>query len=182
VESSANARDGATRLGDSREPASAAALETLVFEVSDGRFAIPRCDVIEVVRAVAIRTLPAAPAIVLGIIDLRGEIVPVLDVRVRFGSPAKPLELSDQFIIARAGPRRVALHVDIALGLETLTVLAIEDAANLPSALQHIAGVAATAEGLVLIHDLRAFLTQAEAQALDLALESSRDAAEPAAG
>jgi purine-binding chemotaxis protein CheW len=175
VESSANARDGATRLGDSREPASAAALETLVFEVSDGRFAIPRCDVIEVVRAVAIRTLPAAPAIVLGIIDL-------LDVRVRFGSPAKPLELSDQFIIARAGPRRVALHVDIALGLETLTVLAIEDAANLPSALQHIAGVAATAEGLVLIHDLRAFLTQAEAQALDLALESSRDAAEPAAG
>lgn len=181
MESSANARDSRARVGAASEPAATTAVETLLFEVSGGRFAIPMCDVVEVVRAVAIRTLPAAPAITLGIIDLRGEIVPVLDVRVRFGSPAKPLELSDQFIIAQAGPRRVALHVDAALGLETLTVLAVQDAGNLPSAIQHVSGVAATDEGLVLIHDLRSFLTQAEAQALDAALERSRDAAEPAA-
>jgi purine-binding chemotaxis protein CheW len=181
VESSADARDGTTRLRATREADVTTAVETLLFEVSGGRFAIPMCDVIEVVRAVAIRTLPAAPAITLGIIDVRGEIVPVLDVRVRFGTPTKALELSDQFIIAQAGPRRVALHVDVALGLEKLTVLAVEDAGNLPSALQHVSGVAATAQGLVLIHDLQAFLTQAEAQALDAALESSRNAAEPAA-
>jgi purine-binding chemotaxis protein CheW len=181
VESSASARDATTRPRDTSEPAVTTAVETLLFEVSGGRFAIPMCDVIEVVRAVAIRTLPVGPAIMLGIIDVRGEIVPVLDVRVRFGSPTKPLELSDQFIIAQAGPRRVALHVDVALGLEALTVLAVEDATNLPAVLQHVSGVAATAEGLVLIHDLRAFLTQAEARALDAAVESSDGAAEPAA-
>jgi purine-binding chemotaxis protein CheW len=152
-----------------------------LFEVSGERFAIRMCDVIEVVRAVAIRTLPTAPAITLGIIDVRGEVIPVLDVRARFGAPSKPVELSDQFILAHAGPRRVGLHVDQALGLETLTVLAVEDAPNLPSALEQVAGVAATDRGLVLIHDLRSFLSQAEARALDAALESARNDAEPAA-
>jgi purine-binding chemotaxis protein CheW len=84
-------------------------------------------------------------------------------------------------VVAQAGTRRVALHVDAALGLQTLTVLAVEDAENLPSFLAHVSGVATTDEGLVLIHDLRAFLSQAEAQALDAALESSRHAAESAA-
>lgn len=135
-------------------------------------------DVIEVVRAVAIRRLPSAPAISLGIIDVRGEIIPVFDVRLRFGHPHKPLALSDQFVIAQAGPRRVALHVDSALGLQKLSVLAVQDAANLPNELAHVNGVAPTDEGLVLIHDLRGFLSQAEAHALDAALEAARATAE----
>jgi purine-binding chemotaxis protein CheW len=180
VESSANARDRSTRPPETSGASATTKVESLLFEVSNQRFALPMCDVLEVVRAVAIRSLPAAPPITLGIIDIRGEIVPVLDVRVRFGLPHKPLALSDQFLVARAGPRRVALHVDTAIGLASLGVLAVEDAENLPSSLAHVAGVATTDEGLVLIHDLRAFLTQPEAQALDAALESSR-AAEPAA-
>jgi purine-binding chemotaxis protein CheW len=181
MESSASARDRNTRLRDTREPAVATAIEALLFELAGLRFALPMCDVIEVVRAVAIRALPAAPPITLGIIDVRGEVLPVLDVRTRFGLPPKALDPADQFLIADAGARRVALHIDAALGLETLTVLAVEDAANLPRSVQHVAGIAATDEGLVLIHDLKAFLTQAEAQSLDAALERVRQSAEPAA-
>ncbi|HET6339814.1 MAG TPA: chemotaxis protein CheW [Polyangiales bacterium] len=178
MEASANARDRITRRGDASESAVTTSVETLLFELSGERYALPMCDVIEIVRAVAVRALPTAPAITLGIIDVRGDIVPVLDARVRFGHPHKTIELSDQFLIAHAGPRRVALHVDAALGIELLTVLAVDDAGNLPSALGHLAGVAATEEGLVLIHDLRAFLSQAEAVALDAALESTRSTAE----
>jgi purine-binding chemotaxis protein CheW len=181
VESSANARDRSTRPGETSESPVTTTVESLLFEMSNERFALPVCYVIEIVRAVAIRSLPVAPAITLGIIDVRGEIIPMLDVRIRFGSPHKPVELSDQFIIAHAGSRRVGLHVDLVLGLETLTVLAVEDAKNLPSSLAQVAGVAATEEGLVLIHDLRSFLSQAEAQSLDAALESARHSAGPAA-
>jgi purine-binding chemotaxis protein CheW len=181
MESSANASDRSRVPRDPRQPAITTAIETLIFELSGSRFALPMCDVIEVVRAVAIRTLPAAPPITLGIIDVRGEVVPVLDVRVRFGLSHKSLELSDQFLIAYAGARRVALHVDAAIGLQTLTVLAVEDATNLPRAVEHVAGIAATDEGLVLIHDLKAFLTQSEALTLDSALEHAQHAAEPAA-
>ena len=63
-------------------------VEALLFELAAQRFAVALGDVIEVVRAVAIRRLPSAPAITLGIIDVRGEIIPVLDVRARFGLAA----------------------------------------------------------------------------------------------
>lgn len=181
MESNANASDRSRALRDPHQPAVTTAIETLIFELSGLRFAVPMCDVVEVVRAVAIRELPAAPPITLGIIDVRGEVVPVLDVRVRFGLVHRPLELSDQFVIAYAGPRRVALHVDAAIGLQTLGVLAVEDATNLPRSVQHVAGIAATDEGFVLIHDLKAFLTQSEASSLDSALEHARHSAEPAA-
>src|SRR5215510_13088590 len=98
MESSANAASDRSRaLRDPHAPAITTAIETLIFELSGLRFALPMCDVIEVVRAVAIRALPAAPPITLGVIDVRGEIVPVLDVRVRFGLMHKALDLSDQF-------------------------------------------------------------------------------------
>ena len=156
-------------------------VEALLFEISAQRYALPLCDVTEVLRAVAIRSLPKAPAITLGIIDVRGEIIPVLDVRGRFALPPKPLDPSDHFLLGQAGPRRVALHVDRALGISMLAVVPLAAAGNLPGALEHVAGIAATESGLVLIHDLHAFLSQAEAEQLEAALPGAEQLAEPAA-
>src|SRR5882672_6593162 len=77
--------------------------EILLFEIGGERYGLPSVDVRELVRAVTIVPLPRAPAIVEGLINLRGRIVPVLDVRSRFRVPAKPLEPSDHFIIASVG-------------------------------------------------------------------------------
>src|SRR5205085_11996004 len=86
--------------------------DVLVFEVAGRRFGLPAAAVKEVVRAVALAPLPKAPAVVEGVINLRGTVVPVLDIRGRFRLPQKPLAPSDQLIIARTGPRLAALHVD----------------------------------------------------------------------
>ena len=48
-------------------------------------------EVQQVVRAVTIAPLPRAPAIVEGVINLRGALIPVLDIRARFDLPAKKL-------------------------------------------------------------------------------------------
>jgi len=154
-------------------------IEALLFELAAQRFAVPLSDVVEVLRAVAIRALPSAPAITLGIIDVRGEILPVLDLRARFGLDEKALDISDQFIVAHAGPRKVALHVDRTITLMQLSMLPSGRAENLAHAFGYLAGVASTDEGLVLINDLTAFLSHAEADALDAALEDERPA-EPA--
>lgn len=148
------------------------ALETLVFTLAAERFALPLCDVHEVVRAVAIRSLPRAPAVVEGIIDLRGELVPVFDLRARFRLPPKPLAPGDHLLVAQAGTRKVALRVDQALALERLASVSPEQEPNLPRELGLVAGVARSDDGLVLIHDLRSFLNEAEALELDHALSS----------
>jgi purine-binding chemotaxis protein CheW len=154
------------------ERAQLPALETLVFTLAAERFALPLRDVHEVVRAVAIRSLPQAPAVIEGIIDLRGELVPVFDLRARFRLPPKPLAPEDHLLVAQAGARKVALRVDQALALERLASVSTEREPNLPRDLGLLAGVARSDDGLVLIHDLRAFLNEAEALELDHALRS----------
>ena len=146
------------------------ALDVLVFELGGQRFGLPLVDVIEVVRAVEIRTLPEAPRVIEGIIDLRGEIVPVLDVRARFRLPARPLDPSDHFVVASARGRRVVLRAEQSHGLQALDALAIGHALNLPQGAPHVAGVASTSDGLVLIQDLHAFLSDVESAALERAL------------
>jgi purine-binding chemotaxis protein CheW len=150
--------------------------ELLLFELSARRCALLAREVIEIVRAVEIRRLPHAPLVVEGIIDLRGEIVPVLDIRSRFGLPARPLRPSDHLIVVLSAGRKVALRVDRALSLLELEILALADAVHLPEDLRHLAGVTSLEGELVLIHDLQAFLSQAEAVGLAAALAAEAQA------
>jgi purine-binding chemotaxis protein CheW len=161
---------GADASAHTTERSKPIALEVLLFELSNERFGLPLDSVLEVVRAVALRSLPNAPPIVEGIIDVHGEIVPVLDIRARFGLPARPIALSDHFVLALAGARRIGLRVDRALGLGQLQSLSMERAINLPRGIEHIAGVASLPDGIVLLHDLTAFLSVVETERLDSAL------------
>jgi purine-binding chemotaxis protein CheW len=145
----------------------------VVFEAGGQRYGLPAPDVREVLRAAALTPLPGAPAVIEGVLNVRGRIVPVLDIRARFRLPSKDLEPSDHLIVAAAGPRVVALRADRALGLLRLQADRIEDARQLVPGAEYVAGVARLEDGLLLIHDLRTFLSESEAAALDEAVRAS---------
>ncbi|HVY62409.1 MAG TPA: chemotaxis protein CheW [Planctomycetota bacterium] len=149
-------------------------IDLLVFELERQRCALLAQDVVEVQRAVAAARLPAGPAIVEGVIDLRGKVVPVLDVRLRLGLPARALSPADHLIVTRVaasgGPRVVALRVDQGLELASVPAAAIEDARAAVPGARHVAGVAKLPDGLVLIHDLRGFLSLDEERSIDAAI------------
>jgi purine-binding chemotaxis protein CheW len=138
--------------------------------VGGQRYGLPIVDVRELVRAVAITPLPNAPAVIEGVVNVRGRIVPVLDVRARFRLPAKPLDPSDHFIVASAGPRGVILRVDRATHLALVDEASVQPPETLGPSATYVAGVAKLDGGLVLIHDLATFLSAAEATSLDEAL------------
>jgi purine-binding chemotaxis protein CheW len=138
--------------------------------VGGQRYGLPIVDVRELVRAVAITPLPNAPAVIEGVVNVRGRIVPVLDVRARFRLPAKPLDPSDHFIVASAGPRGVILRVDRATHLALVDEASVQPPETLGPNATYVAGVAKLDGGLVLIHDLATFLSAAEATSLDEAL------------
>jgi purine-binding chemotaxis protein CheW len=75
-------------------------LYLLGFIVDEQRYALKLAKVQQVVRIVEIANLPKAPEIVLGLINFQGSVIPVLDVRKRFGLAARDLSLSDQLVIA----------------------------------------------------------------------------------
>ena len=146
--------------------------EVLVFEVGGQTYGLPIADVRELVRAVAITPLPNAPAVIEGVVNVRGRVLPVLDIRARFRLPAKPLDPSDHFVVASAGARGVILRVDGATHLALVDETSIQAPETLGPSATYVAGVARLEDGLVLIHDLATFLSAAEAASLDEALRA----------
>jgi purine-binding chemotaxis protein CheW len=144
--------------------------EVLVFEVAGQKYGLPSEDVRELVRAVAITPLPSAPPAIEGVVNVRGRVLPVLDMRARFHLPPRILDPSDHFIVAAAGTRGVILRVDRATHLAMIEEASIQAPETLGPSADYVAGVAKVDGGMVLIHDLATFLTAAEAATLDAAL------------
>lgn len=141
--------------------------DLLTFDLDSQRCAVALDNVVEVVRMVAMAHLPDAPPLVEGMINLRGRVVPVLDLRARFGLASKGVALTDHLVIARAGSRTVAIRVDRARALVDVGPGDVDAAVSTGNA---VAGVAKLPDGLVLIHDLATFLSTAEAVRLDAAV------------
>lgn len=139
----------------------------LLTRLADTRIGFSASAVREIVRSVAIAPLSSAPAVIEGAINLRGSVIPVVDVRGRLGMPARP-NTPDQFlVILDTSDRCIAIRVD---DVEDVVEVASEDVqtpATLSPALQRLAGVAATADGALVIYDADAFLSQAERAVLD---------------
>jgi purine-binding chemotaxis protein CheW len=126
----------------------------LVFETAGQRFGLPLTAVREVLPMAAPTPVAGSPAIE-GVLNLRGTVLPVLDLRRYLGLPAKAAEAGDHLVVGWAGERLVAVHVDRAVALITLAATEVQGV-DLPRT--EAAQVAKTAAGLVLLPDLVALL------------------------
>lgn len=142
-----------------------------MFELSSRRFAVLAPEVERVVLAVKVTPLPGTSRAVEGVIDVHGVLVPVYDLRARLELPARPVARWDHLVIARAGPRRAALRTDRVEGLVDVPDEQVVSASEVTlRAAERVAGVARLPDGLVVVQDLTAFLSQAESTDVDAAL------------
>jgi purine-binding chemotaxis protein CheW len=146
----------------------------LVFSLEEQLYALSLDSVRRVIRSVAVTPLPAMPAIMLGIIDLGGAVVPVIDIRGRFKHPSRAIRLSDRFIIAMSGTRSVALPVDGTQGTIEASRENFAAADAILPGLGLVEGALKTDDGLILIHDLARLLSLEEEAAVDRALGAAR--------
>ena len=138
----------------------------------DGQsYALPLAAVERVLRMVAVTPLPGAPDAVEGVINIQGEVVPVVSIRGRLGLAQRPVGASDSLVVAHARTRRLAIIAESVLGVVERPADAVVSTGDIARGIQHIEGVLKTSDGLVLIQDLDRFFSPEEEQALDLALE-----------
>jgi purine-binding chemotaxis protein CheW len=126
-----------------------------------------------VVRVVDLAPLPDAPDIVLGIVNIEGRIIPVINMRKRFRLPERDIVLSDQLVIARTRQRSVALVTDAVSGIFEYAEPDIVVAETILPGLEYIDGVVKLSDGLILIHNLDRFLSLEEAASIDSAMATS---------
>jgi purine-binding chemotaxis protein CheW len=146
--------------------------QILVFSLDEQLFAFPLQTVVKVIHALEIRPLPDAPEIICGIINVKGRIIPVADIRKRLNMSKHEIEPGDCLIIANTGIREIAIQVDAVSGIRELSAFQFaQTSENLPFA-KHINGVAKLDDGLILIYRLEEFLNLKEEKELERALKS----------
>lgn len=147
----------------------------LAFAIDEQTFALPLERVERAVRAVAVTPLPQAPAIVSGVINIGGRIVPVINLRRRFGLPEQELRLADQLLIAHTSQRPLAMIVDAALGVVACAEQDFVAVDRIVTGTRYLHGIVKGTNGMILIHDLDAFLSLEEGEALDHALTPAEE-------
>ena len=145
-------------------------VQLLVFRLDRQRYGLPLASVERVVRIVEITPLPKAPEVVLGLINVQGRVIAVVDVRRRFRLPPREPTLSDLLVIARTPARAVALVADSVTGVVECTESDAVPAQAIVPGMEYIEGVAKMDDGMVLIHDLARFLSLDEDRRLDEAI------------
>jgi purine-binding chemotaxis protein CheW len=143
----------------------------LLFSLEDQRYGLKVSAVDRVVPVVEITPLPKAPEIVLGVVNVGGRIVPVVNLRRRFRLPERETELSDLLVLARTRRRAVALVVDRVQGVMETPAVDFIPATEVLAGAEFVNGILKLPDGLVLIHDLNTFLSMEEERAIDEGIE-----------
>jgi purine-binding chemotaxis protein CheW len=146
--------------------------QIVVFSLDELLYALPLPSVVKVIHAIEIRHLPEAPEIITGIINVKGRIIPVADIRKRFGLSVREIDPDDRLIIADTGKRQVAILVDTVTGIRDLAPGQQEQAKETLPFAEHLKGVAKIDDELILIYDLDRFLSLDEEKELEQALKT----------
>ena len=132
--------------------------QVVVCQLGDESYGLDIGSVYEIIRFQQCTAVPAAPSFVDGVINLRGRIIPVMDLSSRFGMSRSETTKSTRIIVAGESGLRVGLVVDAVTEVLMVAEEAVEATPQVASGYDsaYIRGIAKLGEELVILLDLRA--------------------------
>ena len=130
--------------------------------MADREYSLLVENVGEIVPMAALTPVPEAPAWLEGVLNLRGRVVPVVDLRVRFGLPRRPAGLDTPIVIARAGDRTAGLIVDAVDEVMGLSQDSLSPHGSPAQPSAPIGSVAAVGDRLILVLDAEPLIAGSE--------------------
>ncbi len=142
--------------------------EVLVFVLGKEEYGVDILKVQEIRGYEKVTALPAAPDYLKGVVNLRGVIVPVIDLRVKFGMANPAYDALTVVVILRIGARVIGIVVD---GVSDVIRLAPGDVKAAPELgtlvdSSYLAGLATLDERMILLVDIEKFLSSGELKLL----------------
>ncbi len=170
VTAEVNSDHDTSRYGDSGKQSDADLRQLVCFRLGEENFGVDIENVQEINRMVDITKIPQAPVFVDGVINLRGQIIPVIDLRTRFGFPRLEDESKEtRIVVVETQSVTVGLVVDAVTEVLRLSQEKIEEAPDITSNIdaQYIEGVAMMDERLLILLDTNKIFTVEEMSRID---------------
>lgn len=154
-------RDNGVTTADSK-------LQVITFMLGKEEYAVPILQIQEINRLVEITKVPRSPEFVEGVINLRGKVIPVVDLRKRFGLPETAIAESSRIVVVNISRKLYGLIVDSVSGVLHIPQDGVETPPGVVVGIdtEYIRGIGQVGEKLIILLDINKVLTVAEIQAI----------------
>jgi purine-binding chemotaxis protein CheW len=148
----------------------------LTFQLANEEFGIRVLSVREIMGLLDITAVPQTPAHIKGVVNLRGKVVPVIDLRLKFALPAAEYTQRTCIIVTQvqgeSGPVLIGIVVDAVNEVVSLSAAEIEDTPNFGEALavKYLLGMAKVKGKVKILLDIDQVLSGQELRALSAML------------
>lgn len=149
-------------------------LQLISFTIGDEEYGVEVLEVIEVVRLPKIQRLPKCEDYLKGIINLRGEVIPIVDLRMRFGLSEKNDDNIKRTIIVKVNERKIGMIVDSVSKVIRVTSENIREATNFSSLISndYISGIVMKEDKMLILIDLKSIFTENDMEQFEEIVES----------
>lgn len=156
-------------------------LQLVSFNLGDEEYGVDILKVQEINRMVHVTRVPKAPEFVEGVINLRGKVIPIVDLRKRFGLPAKAHDKNTRIIVVDIEGRTVGLVVDGVSEVLRLNLETIEPPPSMVAGVdaEYIWGVGKLEDRLLILLDLARVLAKEQKEFIARPLSAGSDAGAP---
>lgn len=136
-------------------------VQVATFRLGAEEYGVDISQIREIIRIVDITRVPRTPDFMEGVINLRGQLIPIVDLRCRFGMPRAERTKDTRIIVAEIGSKRVGMIVDSANEVLNIPIEAIEEAPEIIAGVgaEYLQGVGKVADRLVILLDLTMVVT-----------------------
>jgi len=151
-------------MGQAEQTANEPFTQWVTFRLANEKYGINVMRVQEVLRMTEIAPVPGAPDYVLGIINLRGNVVTVIDTRRRFGLPEQEPDDQTRIVIIEAENQVVGILVDSVAEVADVVTSQVETAPNVGNdeSSKYIQGVSSQEGELLILVDVNKLLSDEE--------------------
>ncbi len=155
----------------------AAPLQQLTFALADEEYGVDILAVREIRGWSHVTRIPQAPDYVLGVLNLRGAIVPVMDLRLRFGLVRESYNDTTVMIIVAIAERLFGIVVDAVSDVIDIDVAAIRPVPDMGAVVdtRYLKGLATHDERMVMLLDVEKLMRPEDVETLDAALPGVRN-------
>jgi purine-binding chemotaxis protein CheW len=138
--------------------------QAVTFALGGEEYGIDIAQVQEINRMVTITKVPRAPQFMEGVINLRGRLIPIIDLRTRFGMDRSEPTKDTRIVVTEIGSRSVGMVVDSVSEVLRIPVEQIEDAPDLVAGVdtEYIRGVGKMGDRLIIMLDLGRVISAGE--------------------